>query len=355
MMVQPALLIGFNRPKRIRAALRAIESSGIRDLYIHLDGARDGRVSDYMLTKEVLQICLEFRTCFESFEINAAPVNLGCGPAVISGINWFLDETSAGIIIEDDIIVTKNFVDFASLSLQTYNENENVWHINGWSPNNGKQSDNLGFGTRYALPWGWATWSEKWNYHNKATLELNHLLPSDLPTNKGQKLSREFDQYWTRNFNLAKTYSRDIWDYQWIRKIWSNGAIAISPPFRMTTNTGFSKDSTHTFRPLRKQLSSFKINKEWSLPENPILGLNDYILGELTFNDEIGNSILNTARLRSLISEKPDKIKAIHTLKYINIRETMFEYLSYSGIKLSFINFLKFAIKILKLRIIKTK
>lgn len=336
-MVAPALLIGFNRPRRILESLKRIEAAGVKEIFIHLDGPRVESPSDHELTQKVFEVALEFRNKFDVFEITRSPLNLGCGPGVVSAIDWFFKQNQKGLIVEDDIIITKNFVTFATEALDKFENSENIWHINGWLPIN-KAPNRNAFGTRYALPWGWATWAKKWEFNSKSVSFIEGNLPSKLQSNLDLGSSTQFDFFWLRNFALADENPRAIWDYQWIRRMWSHGGIAISPPFRMTANTGFSSDSTHTYRPSRKQISRFEVSGTWEFPPKIEIGPQDLLVGELTFSNKSANSIFASTRLNMKVNSTQIPNRLIRFIKIFSMRELASEWFSLLGIKTTLLN-----------------
>lgn len=343
-MVAPALLIGFNRPRRILESLKRIEAAGVKEIFIHLDGPRLESRTDQELTQKVYEVASGYSKKFDICEIYRAPSNLGCGPGVVSAINWFLSQNIAGLIIEDDILITKNFVSFATEALDRFENYENVWHINGWSPINKTLNCNA-FGTRYALPWGWATWANKWVNNSKALAAPLENYPSKLKTNLDLNSAPQFDHFWSRNFRLADENPRDIWDYQWIRKMWSSGGMAISPPFRMTANTGFNTDSTHTYRPSRKQISRFEVSGVWKFPPNIEISPEDSIVGELTFSNDSANSFVASTRLKMKVYSYDIPNRYIRFYELLSFREIASEWFSLLGIKTSILNIARRLIK----------
>ena len=61
---------------------------------------------------------------------NFQSINLGCRDGPIAAINWFFNSEKQGIILEDDCILTVDFL-YCDWALSAYRDVKNVWHING--------------------------------------------------------------------------------------------------------------------------------------------------------------------------------------------------------------------------------
>ena len=334
-MENPVLVIGFNRPQRVRACLNNLQATGARQVFVHLDGPRINKVDDLYKTLEVEKVVNSFSDKFETLVINKQERNLGCRNGVINAITWFFSKNSQGLIIEDDILISKNFAEFSEVALNHYKFSTRIWHINGWSPNNKSVISNSAFETRFAIPWGWATWADRWNAVVEELDFATQVPPSRMKTNLSQELPENFDDYWSRNFDLADKRVVQGWDYQWIRAMWLGGGLAISPPFRMTTNVGFDSSATHTFRPNRNQIPTYVVKGKWDLGGAKFAGTSDLLFGELTFGKDLVGSVLvsNFKRRYAANRENSEKGKIQVFLQTLSFREIVFQYFSLQGIK----------------------
>ena len=245
----PALLIGFNRPKLLKQSLDAIVKSGITKLFVSLDGPRIDSHSDVANISECIKIVNSFESDFETVAKRFSGINSGCKIGVKQAIDWFFENNEFGIVVEDDVLISKEFVEFCKAVNLRFSNSEAVWQINGWTPFNFKEACVNPYITRYPQVWGWATWTRKWKAYNSIIGGSSLNEPSKLATNLKFVTTNNFDTYWSHNFNRVKN-GLDTWDFQWVNTIWENGGVAISPPSRLTQNIGFGNDATHTKKSL---------------------------------------------------------------------------------------------------------
>ena len=334
-MDTPILVIGFNRPEKLKMCLQAIVEAGGSEIYIFLDGPRKLENNDLGLINQCKQIIKDFEAHLEIRGQNFQGVNMGCKEGVKSAINWFFQFNTFGVIIEDDVLITRSFLNFCSDVDGFYRHNSKVFQINGWVPFQPGEITDKSFLTRYAIPWGWATWKTKWEMYEEDLTYENASKPNDLLTNTLNGTPRNFELLWRSNFLQCLGQEIDTWDYQWIYSIWLNGGFAISPPYRLTTNIGFDTSATHTRTPSkRSNLPAYE--------QNVVVGLTkfeeilDEYFGRLHFGygrNRIGDRII--LRFSYLRRDKNVFVSLIRAIFYMGLRE---DYLSFNGIKLTLKN-----------------
>lgn len=240
----PILFLVFNRPTATKKVFERIREIKPAKLFIAADGHRVNKEGEKEKCEKVREIVLqgvdwpcEVKTLFRNH-------NLGCGLAVSEGINWFFEHVEEGIIIEDDILPSHSFFEFAAALLKLYRNDESVWHIGGNSYNPYKMRSPYYF-SAYPHIWGWATWRRAWkNYryqlddidHEKFFANINELF-----------LTHSEKKFWIDFYDdYFRIVEKNTWDYQWTCRIWYNKGLAILPRENLITNIGFEEDATHT-------------------------------------------------------------------------------------------------------------
>jgi hypothetical protein len=240
----PILLIVFNRPdttKRVFEKVREIKPS---KLFVAADGPRPANPGERELCSEVRSIVLnnvdwpcEVKTFFRE-------KNLGCGIGPSEAITWFFDHVEEGIILEDDIIPSNSFFEFATRLLSIYKNDETVWHIGGNSYNPYPLQNEYYFSV-YPHVWGWATWRRAWKNYRFTIDDIDQQL---LFRNIEQLFLTEAEKsYWKKTFiKYLHMKDQSVWDYQWTFRMWYNKRLAILPKVNLINNIGFEVNATHT-------------------------------------------------------------------------------------------------------------
>ena len=243
----PILVLGFNRPDRVRQLLISLRTVQPQHLFFAVDGPRQDRAADQQLvmqTQELINLIdwdCEIHTQFQE-------VNLGCARGVTAGIDWFFSNVSEGIILEDDVLPAAGFFTFCTELLEKYRDNAKVWCISGSNrlPQEHVSSE---FSYRFStIPqvWGWATWRDRWE---KYSLDISGWRAKGLSTTKLLKTvnySPGAFAYWSANFDLMAKMAVDTWDIQLVNAAMQNGALAAIPNINLVENLGWGAQATHT-------------------------------------------------------------------------------------------------------------
>lgn len=189
-----------------------------------------------------------------SWECEVIPIlndsNEGIVACFIKGMKRMFSEHEFGIYIEDDIMLSESFYEFAGEILLKYKNENRVGHINSTNviPHYQKTgNDNSYFFSSYSFEWGFATWKRMWELYDVNMLKWRE-------ANK-RKMLRELcfnsrERKSLRNmFDLHCDNPRPLaWGYQWMFSCLYNQALSITPSANMSLNLGFDRnDSTNTF------------------------------------------------------------------------------------------------------------
>ena len=238
----PILILTFNRPTLVESQINRLRSIRPDLIFIASDGPRLNRLDDANAINECRKIIdreIDWPcTVYKKFE----DTNLGCGLGVSSAITWFFDHVEAGIILEDDCMVSNCFFDLCANLLDRHKYDLNIAGIGADFKflKNNLPENNYGF-ISFPQIWGWATWRRVWQEYrfnlNEANLSNTSWL-DDFP-----QASKD---YWKENFNKIINNKIDTWDYQFAYLVLSNKMKFIHPMRNMVSNLGFGESATHT-------------------------------------------------------------------------------------------------------------
>ena len=247
-MPAPVVLFVYNRSEQLHQVLSCLNANTLvaeTDLYIFSDGPK--REMDIEKVKKVRKIIEEFRAdnCFRSVTFYASEANRGLAKSVINGVTEVVSAHGKAIVLEDDLIVSKDFLQYMNQGLDFYEKDKRVGAISGYSlPINLKRlsSDKAAYKSRTGNSWGWATWSDIWN-----TVDWGNTWYDSFLCDK--KLQKEFDmiQYGISDMLKEQIAGKiDSWAVRWDYHFFLNGLYTIYPPKSKIQNIGFGQDGTHT-------------------------------------------------------------------------------------------------------------
>jgi len=248
----PILILAFRRFDYLFDLLNLIPVD--RAIYIHIDGSKE---DTNLEVRSTIQIAQEFQRHNPTalIRVLSQEKNLGNRLAFQAAMDWVFEFEDRIIVLEDDIRFGSEFFAFMDWALTRFKDQKRVFHINGISTLDKVPGRNRLFESYGLWPWGFATWKDRWQLHERQTPKLTIEDLRNLPIFQGVRLSRYFEEKWQERFDrLAR--GTDTYDIGWNYSSWKNNAIAIQPRFTFTTNLGFDHRSLHTrIRPffLREQ------------------------------------------------------------------------------------------------------
>lgn len=241
----PVLIIGFNRPEKVRSVFESLSKEHTSHVYLAIDGPRDDNETDFVSCRESAEIAKRFESDF-SITCLQHSKNLGTGRAVPAAISWFFSHEKEGIILEDDCLPRPDFFQFSAEMLPTYRDEPTVMMISGNNHNFQTQrpADSYQF-SRHGHIWGWATWRRAWDLYDHSMAAWPSLRRSTwLKDVCGGH--RDAERYWRWIFDETRKDKFDAWDYRWTFAMWKEGGVSIVPARNLVENTGFDDRSTHT-------------------------------------------------------------------------------------------------------------
>jgi len=265
--IAPVLLMVFNRPDETKLVFNAIRKAQPKKLYIASDGPRHNVVGESEQCNKVKDI---FNTIDWNCEVKTLfrEQNLGCKYAVSSAIDWFFENETKGIILEDDTLPSNSFFQFCTELLDKYENDTRIMRISGFNPLSGKyEYKHDYFYSYYSLMWGWATWKRVWSYNDV-----------EIPNWEAAKQNNivnyyPFDKDRNACFRDAAN-GLDTWDYQFDFAILCQNGLQIVPTKSLIQNIGFNERATHTFSDHgsgRSQILSNELNFPITAPTDFML------------------------------------------------------------------------------------
>ena len=175
----PVLFIIFNRPEETKLAFKQIRQVKPQKLYISGDGPRSNNPNDQTKITATRDYVLNNINWECEVKTLIRDTNLGCREGVASALDWFFENEEAGIVIEDDIIVSNDFFIYAQELLERYKNNPQIMCITADNFQNGKTYNNDSYYySQIPHYWGWASWKRAWEKYRLVEKKFQRLLKS---------------------------------------------------------------------------------------------------------------------------------------------------------------------------------
>jgi len=263
----PILIFCYKRLLSLQQTIGALQKCKLApqsDLYIFSDGAKHH--TDVEKVNEIRSY-IKSVTGFQKVIIKEAKKNKGLATSIIEGVSEVIKNSERVIVLEDDLVVSPNFLSYMNECLGFYDDNSGVFSIAGYTipmeaPEN-YQYD------AYFLPrassWGWGTWQSRWEGIDWQVSDFEQF------SNDKKQISA-FNQGGSDMFAMLKkqmTNKLDSWAIRWCYHQFKVGSLTVFPVVSKVQNIGFTSDATNThvynryYTTLDKgDLESFKLPSE---------------------------------------------------------------------------------------------
>ena len=165
-MNAPTVVFAYNRPNHLRRTLRALsENHGAdnTDVFVFVDGPKsgDGRT----VQEEVISAAKSFESSFKSMTLNVSEKNKGLAGSIIGGVGEIIEKFGRVIVVEDDSVSAKTFLNFMNDALDFYENDPEIWSIGGYTVPMTLPADyKCGvIKTQRSSSYAWATWKDRWD------------------------------------------------------------------------------------------------------------------------------------------------------------------------------------------------
>ena len=249
-MLAPICLFTYNRLIETRKTIQALQNNFVAEqseLFIFSDGGKDDESQTQV---EKVRQYLRTVTGFKSIQIIESPINKGLADSIITGVSQIIAQYGKVIVLEDDLITSRNFLDYMNQGLEAYEANAKVFAVSGYSYPLKYASDygyDASFGYR-SYSWGWATWKDRWEMVDWEVSDYKHFSRSwnaKLKFNRGgSDLSRMLRHQMEGKLNS--------WMIRWVYHQHKHDLYDVFPTTSKVVNIGFTRAATHTVcSPLR--------------------------------------------------------------------------------------------------------
>jgi hypothetical protein len=273
----------------------SLYDQGCKRIYIAIDFGKFDEIIAKQSEYELLESMYSDK--FERFEVWRRTENLGVAASVITAIDWFFKNEDSGVILEDDLVISKDLLVFLSSGLEEFKNNKNIFSVSG--SNFFPALTSKDFLTKYFIGWGWATWRDRWE---KA--KLSYLSDVSRPVFS----FNEFANFWNIGSYRCKIGKVDTWDIELTKFIRDNKFVNVISSSNLVSNIGYDEHAANT------KLNKFPLG----------IPISKSVLRRKTYKDLKINVGFDTA-----LEKKVFGIKFIH--KFLLF--TYYRFTFYKGIK----------------------
>lgn len=273
MNLAPIVIFAFNRLNPLQNLVESLlgnEEAKDSDLYVFVDGAREGYEGEEEKVKNVRQYVCSI-IGFKSVNYRFSEENQGLANSIIAGTTEVINKYGQVIVLEDDLILSENFLSFMNQALNEYEMADEVFSVCGYS-NKVKIPERYGYDAYFSTrssSWGWGTWVNRWN---KVDWELKDWKKYTLLSNEFNKWGGSDCWKMLNDWHNGRNQS---WAIRFCFNQFQQNGLSLFPITSKVANKGFDGEGTNC-----RRWSRFKFDwdmsgkKVFSFPESFLIDKN---------------------------------------------------------------------------------
>jgi hypothetical protein len=253
----PIIVFAYKRVDHLKLCIDSLKlnyEAKYSDLIIYCDGPKNEE--DLIFVNYVKEFVYSI-TGFKSVKHFFAKQNLGLSRSIIGGVTEQFRTYEKLIVLEDDLVTSKYFLNFMNSALAIYENSLNVSSIHGYTYPITKLPNT--FFIRGADCWGWATWKRSWNdFEQNGTTLLKELRRNNLIYKFNLFGAYDYEKMLVNQINNKN----DSWAVRWHASNFLQNRMALYPGISLVDNIGTDGSGTNfnsTDNSFRSKISSHSI------------------------------------------------------------------------------------------------
>lgn len=241
-MYAPIIIFCYRRPDHLRKTLQSLircDGFDLSPIIVYSDGPKNSEQIKFVeQTREIVKFLLGDRA-----EYHFRKENIGLSRSVIEGVNNVISRFDRAIVIEDDLELAPEFLNYMNHALECFACDDRIWQVSGY------MFDVPQFRTRTQglfLPmiasWGWATWKRAWHKFDPLATGWEALESESL-------LRRRFNLYGAYDYATMLRKQMlgqiDSWAIRWYWTVFKANGLTVFPPITLVRNHGFDGSGSH--------------------------------------------------------------------------------------------------------------
>ncbi|MBO9640986.1 MAG: glycosyltransferase [Siphonobacter aquaeclarae] len=242
-MYAPIALFCYNRPDHLRKTVESLlgcPEAAFSTLYVYSDGPKTE--ADEPLVAAVRDYVRSIRG-FDQVRYDFCDTNRGLGASVIRGVTQVLKHHDRIVVMEDDLLCTRDYLRFMNEALEFYRQDIRVFSVSGYLYPIDIPTDYphdvllLARGCSY----GWGTWPDRWAKADWKVSDFREF-------SKNPAAIREFNRGGEDLFPMLKKQQAGVlnsWAIRWSYAHYKNQAYNLHPTASKLESTGMDGSGTN--------------------------------------------------------------------------------------------------------------
>jgi hypothetical protein len=247
LLLAPVVVFVYNRPNHTKQTIESLAENFLAketEVFIFSDSAKNEKSFEKVDEVRKYIDSLLDRKLFKSIEIIKADSNKGLANSVILGVSQIINKYNKVIVVEDDLVSSKDYLQYMNDGLNYYEKDKKIWSISGYSfnlkiPKEYKSEIYLSY---RACSWGYATWKDRWEHVDWKVTDYGEF--------KNNKKSRKkFDRGGRDMADMLDSQMQgkiDSWAIRWCYAQSKLDMFTVYPVVSRIKNIGLDGTGTHS-------------------------------------------------------------------------------------------------------------
>ena len=237
----PIALFIYNRPEHTARTLSSLSANSLAaksDLVIYADGPK---TAEHERSVHAARAVARNASGFKSIRMVERDRNLGLAGSIIEGVTELCETRGRAVVIEDDLVLSPNFLAFMNAGLDRYKDDERVMQVSGYMFPDVCDGNDVRF-LPLTTTWGWGVWQRAWRHLDRDLSGLERL-KADMQLRNRFDLNGAY-QY----FSMAqrqKLGQVDSWGIAWYLSVFIRGGLVLYPSRSLVMNIGIDGSGVH--------------------------------------------------------------------------------------------------------------
>lgn len=243
----PVALFTYKRLDHTKATLEALVRNTLAaqtDLFVFSDGPRR---EDEAEAVAAVRDLVRSVSGFASITLVERPKNMGLARSVITGVTELLEKHERVIVLEDDLLTSRNFLAYMNDALDHYQEDPAAFSVTGHTfpeaylsiPNDYPFDTYAGY---RCSSWSWGTWRDRWRVIDWSM----SYFPAFCQDHAAQNAFNRGGSDMSTMLRLQHEGRIDSWAIRFCYAHHSTGRRCIYPVRTLVKNIGLDNSGTHS-------------------------------------------------------------------------------------------------------------
>lgn len=234
-------IFAYNRPAHLKKTIESLSANTLAKqskLIIFCDGAKGQDDANVLAVREIAKQT----NGFASVHVVEQEINIGLVRSIVQGIAECFSHVDRLIVLEDDIVVAKNFLDYINQALDLYQNEQRVGAISAFNFCNTPCAKEEAYFLWQSTSWGWATWRDRWQLFEE---NAESLLTKIEIMGLQDRFNAHGNYPFSSMLNEVRLGLTDSWAIRWYASLVVAERLTLFPACSFVRNIGADGSGVH--------------------------------------------------------------------------------------------------------------